>query len=222
MRQAADALTAIFARFNIDTRLPGFYDSPQFRAEEARNPQFLSLYNDFVVTRTYDAEYRDGVRDRVTKLAQFMSRELHADGRLGACVDASAVAMRILESEGLWCCMFKGGLRIDFPPATNLRAQFFFPLMRPDNPAVAGHAWLVAPPFSIVDLTLSGQPFRSDEQRRLLPPVVLVENAERARPATLTELAEPELLELYVRHLGRRPTFADVVPPDVRRVLENH
>jgi hypothetical protein len=55
-----------------------------------------------------------------------------------------------------------------------------------------------------------------------LPPVVLVENAERARPATLTELAEPELLELYVRHLGRRPTFDDVVPPDVRRVLENH
>jgi hypothetical protein len=82
--------------------------------------------------------------------------------------------------------------------------------MHPNNPARAGHAWLCVPPFEIVDLTVQAQPGFTDEERRLLRPV-LADNVPADPNVSVDELVEPEYREMFHRERGHAARVDDFV-----------
>lgn len=129
-----------FGELRIDITAPGFCDSAPFIAAEAQHPSLMLDYGRYVRSRELSADYAGRVRRRVPELVGFFRDELAADGRLGACIDASAVAMRFLEIEGIWGCRCVGSVVVDF--GAQLERRILHHFMHPDNPAGAGHSWL--------------------------------------------------------------------------------
>jgi hypothetical protein len=93
------ALESQFTGAGIDVSAPGFCDSQAFMKAEANDRDLLLKYGRFVRNRPSDATYQNRVRQRVSQLAEFLVAELARDGRLGACIDASGVALKFLERE---------------------------------------------------------------------------------------------------------------------------
>lgn len=197
-------LEADFRQKGIDFAQSGFYDHPRFVQAEQRDPSYIERYAEYVHARVYDEEYLVRARPIIERAAAFIHREVKADGRKGACIDASMVLSRMLERVGIWCCFVKGSVRVDFPDGSGLEPYHFWSLTHPANPAKTGHAWLMAPPFRIVDVTLDLQPW-SAQQLRHVPGPVLLESPTPANYAP-TDLMEPELL----LELGRVPTLSEV------------
>jgi hypothetical protein len=85
-------------------------------------------------------------------------------------------------------------------------------LMHDDNKAFTGHAWIYAPPFKIVDLSISLQPY-SEHEQRYLQGYTLTETCDAAtEPIGVFDLMEGELIDDHIRRYGRLPTMDDVEP----------
>jgi hypothetical protein len=203
----ADQIEDAFAHIGIKELTPGFYDEPAFLQAERREPLLLEVYAAYVRCRPYTPAYLDHAREVITSAATFISNELIADGRKGACIDASGILGRFLEKEGVWNFVAKGGLTTDYPKGSGLPRGYFAPIHNTPGLA-AGHAWLIAPPFQLVDLTLRQQPYK-DGQERYLPDTVF---ATAVEPATseAADWIDPDLYPGFVRQYGRRPTMKDV------------
>ena len=160
--KAAD-LENIFQRFHIDYKKPGFYDSQEFLFQEQRDHSFLEKYAEYVNVQTYPSTYLDRASREIPFIAQLLHQELIKDGRLGACVDVSMVLSRILEREGFWNYTTKGSLTITFPKNSGLEKKYFWTVDNGEHSA--GHSWVVAPPFTVIDLTLKQQPYKQNEQK---------------------------------------------------------
>ena len=79
------------------------------------------------------------------------------DGRLGACIDMSLALSRMLDKLGVWNFPVLGALTTTYPEHTEIPRGFYWPV---DHGAIdAGHAWLFAPPFTVIDLTFGRQYF---------------------------------------------------------------
>jgi hypothetical protein len=203
------ALEREFVAAGIDVTAPGFCDSQQFIRAEERDRDLLLKYGRYVRGRPREAAYVERVRSRVPRVVEYLAAELGRDGRLGACIDASSVALKFLEREGIWGFGAVGSLVADFvnPPGRRVVLHHF---MHPSNPARAGHAWLCVQPFEIVDMTLQAQTgFSNDERRRLAPVVAEVVRIEAN--VAVDDVAEPELRELFLRERGRAARLEDFV-----------
>ena len=201
-----------FRGLGIDFTKPGFCDSPEFQAVERNNPVFLKSYAEYVQTLGPSAEYLDHARIVVRDTAEFLYNELVADGRKGACVDISGVVLRFLERQGIWCHVVCGGVRVEFPAESGIRTRRFYPLMHRDNNAFTGHAWIYAPPFKIVDVSISLQPYSEDEQRYFHGYTLTEHWEEPKTPIGVRDLLENELVEDHVRRFRRMPTMEDISP----------
>jgi len=214
-------LERMFRRLGIDFTKPGFYDTPQFQAVERKHPVFLKSYADFIQTLQLPAEYLDRARSIVQNTADFLFNELVADGRKGACIDISGLVLRFLERQGIWCHVVCGGVKVEFPVGSGVSTKYFYPLMHEDNKAFTGHAWICAPPFNIVDLSVSLQPYSEDEQRYFHGYTL----AERCDPPTAPiralDLMEGELVEDHLRRFRRVPTMDDI-SPELRKFMEEY
>lgn len=199
-----------FRRLHIDFSNPGFYDTPEFQAVEHREPTFLKAYAQYVRNLIFPDEYLERARAVVQSTAEFLYRELVADGRLGACVDISGLILRFLERQGIWCYVSCGGLKIQFPTQSNIPPKWFFPLMHRNNRAFTGHAWICAPPYKVVDISVSLQPYPG-EQRCYISGYVLTENCDEPPDVTtVRDLMETELIEEFVQEHHRMPTMNDL------------
>jgi hypothetical protein len=103
-----DELEAVFGRFGIDFSRPGFYDSPEFRANEENDPDFIATYAQYVDSLNFTDNYLKHARQRALAAAEFMFAEIGRDGKKGACIDASGVLQRILDREGIWNYLVAG------------------------------------------------------------------------------------------------------------------
>ena len=185
-----DQLRREFAELGIPMDDPGFYDHRVFVAIEKKNPEFLEAYAKFVQSRPIDYTYIARVRRVVGIVAPMLNEELVLDGRLGACIDMSMVLSRILECESVWNYVVKGALTIEFPKNSGYANTYFWPI--DIRKVAAGHVWVCAPPYSIIDLTIHQQPFGGDRLKHL-PPFVLSESAERYSP-TIVDICSPEVV----------------------------
>lgn len=163
MSLKATDLENIFKRFNIDYKKPGFYDSQEFLFQEQRDYSFLEKYAEYVNVKDYSTNYLERANFEIPFIAQLLHQELIKDGRLGACVDVSMVLSRILEREGFWNYTTKGSLTITFPKNSGLEKKYFWTVDNGEHSA--GHSWVVAPPFMVIDLTLKQQPYKQNEQK---------------------------------------------------------
>jgi hypothetical protein len=202
-----------FRSIGIDRFVPGFYDDPAFLEAEKRNPYLLEDYAHYVDEIEYSQQYLDDARKTIKSAAAFLNARLVKDGRKGACIDASGILGRFLEKAGIWNYAVKGGLTIDFAKHTRLSTIYFAPVFEDPNPEGggmrAGHSWLVAPPFQIVDITLRQQPFRKG-QGEYLPAMLLADQSSPGR-RDIFDWIDPDLLGKLVRDNGRMITLRDLV-----------
>ena len=88
---------------------------------------------------------------------------------------STTTLMRFLDEEGVWSLLVHGAARIRFPAAAGLTTKHFWPIMPPGNPALTGHAWVFAPPFRVVDVSLDSQQYSAGEEEYLTGPVLVTD-----------------------------------------------
>lgn len=205
---SADSPTQFLDDLGLDTSRPGFYDDPRFVAEEANQPALLELYACFIRAKRYDSDYLDRAERVIGKAATFLQTRLAETVQVGKCIDASMVLMRFLEKQGIWSYTAQGGLTAFLAMGTGIQPARFAPIMKKGNPALTGHAWLYAPPFVVVDVTVKLQQYRHGEEE-FMPSHVLAKHAEPCL-FDVYDLVDADGIEAFVQLNGREPTLGDI------------
>ncbi len=187
-----DKLRDDFHSHSIPTTDPGFCDHEAFlRIEQSQSPEYLNNYAAFVARQHYDDDYLIRAAQTIESLAGLLHAELVNHSRLGACVDIAGILGRMLEREGIWNCLIKGSLTVDFPKGTGLDTEYFWSVDEGDF--VAGHSWVYAPPFTVVDISVKQQRF-ADAKREYVPDMII------SRDTTLVDVDANDYLSPLVRH----------------------
>lgn len=167
-----------FEQLGIDTSQPGFYDEPEFMAEERRDRRFLESYAEWVVHRDRSDEYDAHVRNVLAKLAPIVSARLDRHQWFGSCIAVTGMLTRMLDRLGVWNAVVRGSVAIQAPDGETRH----FAIVDEDEGRgfETGHYWLIAPPFKIVDLTLYHQRWRAGDEafQAVAPKIVLAEHAD--------------------------------------------
>lgn len=153
-----------FTAYNIPYEQIEFYNHPNFTAQERRDPVYLEKYASIVRDQPYSEEYLDRARTMIPRICSIIYDELVQDGAKGACVSISQMLSK-LEQEGFWNYCVKGALTIDFPMHVSIGSKYYWPVDR--GQFDAAHAWVVAPPFTVIDLTIKQQPYQEGEEAYL-------------------------------------------------------
>lgn len=171
---------------------PGCYRVRAFQALLERHSEALHWYARHVEKQVYAPAYLQRVRQLVPALCRWLGKELIADGRSGLCVHTSALLSRLLEDLGIWNYVVAGGCVLSFIPA-DLRPRVFY--LFDLQPVEVPHAWVVAPPFYLIDLTLRQQRYPGAERQRIpqqvlscCAPQVSVQPEDVCTPALLQGL----------------------------------
>jgi hypothetical protein len=152
-----------FEDAGIPVDAPGFYDHPAFAERFAQNPAYLNNYARFVMGRPYSPEYLAKAEKTLGIVCDLLHRELVEDGRLGACIDMALVLSRILDKLGIWNFPVLGALTTTYPAGSGIPQGFYWPV---DHGAIdAGHAWIYAPPFTVIDITFGRQYYNPGLER---------------------------------------------------------
>jgi hypothetical protein len=77
-----------------------------------------------------------------------------------------------------------------------------------DNPAVLGHAWVVAPPFRVIDVAFSHQKYTHGEEK-YLQGFIAKEDVNKAT-LQIEDLMDVDARKLFVELQGRYPTIKDI------------
>lgn len=200
-----------FERMGCDTSTPGFYHSQGFLEAEQQDPTILERYADFVLARPQDEQELKTSVEKIRAAADFLHQRVAESGRLGACIDASLVLSEFLNQLGVWNYVVKGAASVFFPRRAGIEPMKMQPIMVSGNPASTGHAWVVAPPFVVVDLTISLQPYPEGAKSFLPAGYVAEQRAKTARP-NASDLVEA--VDLLSARLGRAATLRDVFKLD--------
>ena len=187
----------LFEELGVNTEAPGFCDDPRFIEAEQAYPRLLEEYAAFIRSKRYSVDYLEKARTVVRAAAIFLYERLIEDGRTGACIDVSMVLSRFLDQQSVWNYINSGALSVTFDKATGMRPVRYAPVTFPDNPATAGHTWLYAPPFQIVDITVSVQTYESNEAQ-YIPRYVIMRKAKRS-PFDAIDLMDPDCVAQF-RH----------------------
>ena len=196
-----DAIRRDFESEGIVYDAPGFYDHPRFQAIERENPYYLNNYAKLVKNLALKADYLAHAENIIQAAARALENEIAEDGRQRACIDASVSLSRMLDREGVWNYVVKGALTATFPRRTKIPPIYLWPV---DYPSVqAGHVWIVAPPFNIVDVTIKHQPYQNARAARRIPSIVLAKTSRRA-VASIEDICSPDVIRAY-HHSGIEP-----------------
>lgn len=212
---AHDVIERRLRNLGVDTHQFGFYDQPAFVEQEARDSAFLEQYALWVKTRPRTAEDDQRARRIVPALARSLTDLFQSQGMQRSCVHASAMMPRILDRLGVWSFGLKGSMTAEVPGAGLWRGQAIRDFE--DFPgAELGHAWLVAPPFVIVDPTVRLQNPEGDAMNRYLPRIVVSEDAEIVKPR-IDDVVSAELRAHYSQREGRAdPQLHHRLEPNLR------
>ncbi len=198
-----------FKNSDIPTDLVGFYDNPNFMAIERVNPEFLNCYASFVNKQVYTPEYLANAKSIISFATEYLFEQLKIENSQGRCVEVSMILSRILEKFGIWNFITKGSLTLSFPEKDKVPKQYFWTVTR--NRVDAGHAWLVAPPFAIIDLTLKHQPYTTNINS-CLPNYILAETAKKDA-LNADDILDHELLMLLKpKKLSNTAILKKIVP----------
>jgi hypothetical protein len=204
-----------FKELNIDYSKIGFYDSPEFMDIEKRNPSFLESYAQFVLERTYSEDYIKKAQIEIPFITKILNEELKKDGRLGACIDMSIALSRILEEEGYWNFITKGSLTINFSSKLKIKPIFFWSI--DFGNFQAGHSWVVAPPFSIIDSSLGQQPFK-EGMNKYIPDFICSQSTEY-EPVKEIDIMSPDASR-FLDFSGVRNNRLEACKPNLNSFLK--
>jgi hypothetical protein len=194
-------LERLFKKQRIRYTKPGFQDSEEFTTSEAKISHFLESYADYVSSRALNQQYEERARLIAPQVTRFIYDRVVESGRLGACIDASMTLSRILEAEGIWNFLVKGALTITYSPQTGFTKHYLQALMDQDNSAKAGHVWVCAPPFRVIDVTMSLQENTPAGAEKYLPPYLIEEQVTPAE-VDLEDLAQKGFCSQFENEVG--------------------
>ena len=187
-------LARLFSKRGIPIEDIAFYNDPRFVAAEQKDPTFLELYAAWVRLRSRNSSYDSHVRRIIPRVIDVLAPEIARDPQKGVCLDASLMLTKMLELEGIWCYAARGALTIESPIISTPTHFWAY-----DNHPVAGHAWVVAPPFEIVDVALGNQLFTHGEDK-LVPQSIVVEQPLRVTPHATDYCSASVLQQAYLRY----------------------
>ncbi|SFL72384.1 hypothetical protein SAMN05421830_105164 [Desulfomicrobium norvegicum] len=152
-------------KYKIDTSYPGFYNDPNFILQEDINPAFLNEYNYYITSKTYTDDYLLNAKNKIDIVCKLLFEELNRENREGSCIDIAQALTKILEAEKIWCCIFTGSLTQIFSHDTQIDNVYFW--LIDDGNYNVPHAWVYAPPYSIIDLSVCLQRYNQNEKKYL-------------------------------------------------------
>lgn len=175
-------------RLGITSLVPGFYDAPAFLEAEKSNQTSLDDYAEYCVLATAEDTDRESTERRILRVASFLSPCLAAEPGDGRCVPSALLLQHFLDQQGVWNFTQSGAVMVQFPLESILRPKLFSPENVPGG--TYGHAWIVAPPFRVVDLTISRQFYTPHQQRYMSGDLIASDVELRAEPIS-SEYKEP-------------------------------
>jgi hypothetical protein len=211
-------LEASFTELGINCDQIAFYNQPAFKAAERKDPALFQRYAEFIEATRFSDEYVARARRAIPKIAAYLRAELARDGQEGACVDCSLALSKILEKLGIWNYVAAGSVTVEFDPQTGLPTQHWPHLLGSEKGV--GHAWVSAPPFRVIDLTINQQR-NAQRIRPHLPEMIVSETCEPVAEIGLDDLLHPDLQHHILTQYGELPTIHQVMErkPEIARLL---
>lgn len=186
-----------FVQRGIDPSRPGVHDTPAFLRAEARDPGALNQVARLVEARSYTADELQQSERKILAAATAVADRIARDGRRGLCVTASSVLSRMLDELGVWNYTAKSNLTVYFPRTVSANSLSFHAV---DTRQVeAPHAIVVAPPFTVIDVTVKHQMYEKQAMVQWLP---MMAATKEFRPYRVTpdELISPEMQAIVRRN----------------------
>jgi hypothetical protein len=185
----------------VDTSKLGFTKHLALLADELGDYEVAKLYAHWVQSRPRTAEYDERVRTIVPRLASYMADLFEQNGMRFSCFHASLMMQGILDRMGIWSYGLAGSTIMEVASKSLRRDQCIcdtadFPDREP------GHAWVVVPPFVIVDPTIRLQNPDGDAMNEFLPPIIATDNSPPIKPG-INDIVSVELRREYARADGR-------------------
>ncbi len=176
----------------INTDTFGFYDQDAFISQEKRDSYFLEKYARWVMLRPRDELYNAHVRRIVPLLTKVITAGFKEDNWHGSCVAASSIIARSLDRLGVWSFGVSGSLILEVKKKKIWRGFHISDFQ--DFPGAAlGHAWVVAPPFFVLDATLGLQRWKEgDPMKDHIPDFIIAEDGVKIKP-TLLDIVSAEM-----------------------------
>ncbi len=215
-------IVRVWKRNGLSIDQPGFYDHPSYVRAEQSQPGYINTYARYVRDQRYTEGYLARSEAIIQAAAAMLNREVIADGRTNLCMAASKVLSRILERERVWNYVVVGAFSVSMRIDGRWQTHSFYPF--DVRPVDAAHAWVVAPPFCLVDLTLRQQrypgPAAAYLPDRLLTPYTFsadVTACEVCSPALLLGLRLKGFTDDEILNRAFQPfkQFSAVFPPEV-------
>lgn len=135
----------------------------------------------------------------------------------GSCIVASTVLPRMLDRLGVWSYGVLGSTTIEVPSRGIWRG-----LSRQDRidfeGAELGHAWIVAPPFVVLDPTMSLQRWHGDEIAGYIPEVLAVDRGFKATRPRVNDIVAASIRHQFALREGREDSnLHHRLEPDLKR-----
>lgn len=204
-----------FLRSGIDPSRPGLHDTPAFLRAEEEDQDVLNLVARLVESKSYSPEELQQAEHKIRVVADVVASRVAHDGRPGLCVIASGIVSRMLDKMGVWNYTAKSNLAIHFPRSVSVGPRYFYSI-DDSRHFEAPHAIVVAPPFTVLDVTVRHQMYDDKAMTHWLPMVAATKEFEPYR-VTSTELFAPEFrAELR----GRGDTVERFLAREKRGMLE--
>ena len=170
-------LDALLHASGVDTSQFGFYDQPS-----SLDPAVLrETYARWVQLRPRDEAYDAHVRSIVPRLCELIISAFKADHWQGGCVEASTMMSRMLDRLGVWSFSVIGSTTFEVVTC-DLCCGFYRHDFQDFQDAVLGHAWVVIPPYGVVDATVALQQWGDDPITQFLPAFVAAEESRQISP----------------------------------------
>jgi len=199
-----------FAALGLNSAKLEFYNTPGFLKEERRNPELLWDYEEFVLKRRYSPEYEARARHTIPKIVDYLFNQLVRDGRLGACLDACLSACKMLERYGFWNIIQTGSFTAVLPDAPTRKIRYWPEFTPQGGKAKIGHAWLIAPPFKIVELTVTRQE-QNEDLRSILPPYVIATDVGPVEGVSFEDMVDVDLKAQWMRQRLPIPSIHELM-----------
>jgi hypothetical protein len=185
-----------FTKRGLNVETPGFYDAPAFKQFVAQEDEAMSAYARYVLDKPHSPEYLASAERIVRTVSAALHEELVRDGRLGACIDLSMGMSRMLERLGVWNFVVNGAVTTIYPVETGLPNGYYWPIHKGE--AQAGHAWVCAPPFAVVDMTIGLQPDTNQTSRHA--PEFVFEKKRGPFPVYIEDLCGEDMRQELAGH----------------------
>lgn len=156
-----EEIEKLFKESGISVDNPGFYDHPKFLELENENPKILELYAKYVQGKPRTEEYNKKIIKLVPYICDLYYRFLARTDRTGASSDMSLTISQVLNRFGIWNYVAMGATTHVFPKERSKQKYYTYAVDIAEKNKIPGYAWVVAPPFYVVDSAISAQGFPS-------------------------------------------------------------